>query len=108
MLSVPPPTLGAAGGGGAAGALVLMNSTVVCVMVWPAIAAVSTEFGLFTIVCVMLGGIGFGSRKVVGTDRLASLKGGNATAVFGGGGLPIGKGRMLTGLMVGPPATVSA
>jgi hypothetical protein len=60
MLSVPPPTLGAAGGGGTAGAMVLTISTVVFVIVCPAIAAVSTEFGLFTICCVMLGGIGFG------------------------------------------------
>src|ERR1700751_202926 len=54
----------------------------------------------------MLGGMGFGSRKVVGTARSASLKGGNATAVLGGGGPRIANGRMLTGLIVGPPLTV--
>jgi TRAP-type C4-dicarboxylate transport system permease small subunit len=64
-LSVPPPTLGAAGGGGTTGAVVLTMSTVVFVIVCPASAAVSTEFGSFTIACVILGGIGFGSRKGV-------------------------------------------
>jgi hypothetical protein len=92
--------------------VVLMISTVVFVIVCPAIAAVSTEFGLFTIAWVMLGGIGFGSRKVVATLRSASLKGGNAIAVLGGGvsvgGLVIGNGRMLTGLMTGPPLTSRA
>lgn len=55
-----------------------------------------------------IAGIGFGNRKVVATDRSASLKGGNATAVFAGGALPIGNGRMLTGSMMGPPLTVVA
>ena len=63
---------------------------------------------LFTIVWVMLGGIGLGSRRAVATLRSASLKGGNARAVLAGGAPPIGNGRMLTGLMTGPPLTVRA
>ena len=108
MLSVPPPVLGATGDGGTAGAVVSMVNTVVCVIFCPDIAAANTEFGLSTIAWVMLGGMGFGNRKLEETARLASLKGGNATAVLTGGVPPIGNGRMLTGSIAGPSATLDA
>src|SRR5438309_1947925 len=90
VLLVPPPGTGVA--------VVVTSSTVVWRMVWPMIAAASTELGLLTIPWVMPLIPGGGERKGVATARFCSGKTECAP------GLPIGKGSMLIGGKLGGPA----
>jgi hypothetical protein len=91
----PPPTTGVAGSDE-------IIRTTVCVMFCPAIAADRTEFGLSTIACVMPAMSAGGDRNWVGVAKFDSGKGIFLAA------LPIAKGVMSTGLMVGGPATERA
>src|SRR5947209_1491655 len=94
VLSVPPPVIGAA-------ALVVTWSVVVERIVCPAIAACRTEFGLFTMPCVMPTMSAGGERNAVATERFCS---GNGPK----GAPPIGNGSMLLFGMTGPPAACDA
>ena len=94
MSSAPPNALGAVP------PVVAMSSTMVWVMVWPAMSLTRTEFGSVTMAWVTPAGVGL-VRKLFATARLYS---GNPFAVpGGGGGSPILKGTVLAGAMWGGP-----